>query len=243
MTASYESFHHHSGVCRAKKIARDILAAAEFLTANRLAGEIIVVDDGSEDETAAIAGSLEMTPGAKLKVIRYEQNKGKGFAVRTGMLTSQGDYVMFADSGLCVPYQNALHGLSMIKNGVCEIAHGSRRLHASVIVKPQTWPRGVSARLFRGLAVYWMKIPAPLTDSQCGFKIYRGDVARELYGECQTTGFMFDIEIILRAIKRGYRIREFPVEWTCDRDSRLSLARSPLRILSEMKTIQRLLKS
>ena len=132
-----------------RKIARDIPAAAEFLTGNRLAGEIIVVDDGSGDATAAVAGSVKMTPGAKLKVIRYEQNQGKGCAVRTGVLASQGDDVMFADSGLCVPYQNALRGLSLIKSGACEIAHGSRRLNASTIIRPQAWQRRLSARLFR----------------------------------------------------------------------------------------------
>ena len=226
-----------------KKIARDIPAAAEFLTGNRLAGEIIVVDDGSRDATAAVAGSVEMTPEVKLKVIRYEQNKGKGCAVRTGALASQSDYVMLADSGLCVPYQNALRGLSLIQSGVCEIAHGSRRLNASTIVKPQAWQRRLSARLFRGLAIYWMKIPRYLTDTQCGFKIYRGDVARELYGECRTDGFIFDIEIILRALRKGYRIQEFPIEWTCDRDSRLSLARSPLRTFSEIRMIKHVLKN
>lgn len=225
------------------KIAGDILAAAEFLHENNLTGEIIVVDDGSHDATAAIAGSIEMAPGVKRKIIRYEPNQGKGFAVRTGIAATQGDYVMFADSGLCVPYQNALHGLSLLKSGVCEIAHGSRRLNTSTIVKPQTWQRRASARLFRSLALYWMKIPRQLTDTQCGFKIYRGEVARKLYGECQTNGFMFDIEIILRALRHGYRIQEFPIIWTCDRDSRLSLTRSPQWIFTELKTIKRLLKN
>ncbi len=64
-----------------------------------------------------------------------------------------------------------------------------------------------------------LRVPRELTDTQCGFKVYRGDVARELYGQCVTDGFLFDIEIILRAIEKGYRIGEFPVEWACDRDS------------------------
>lgn len=69
--------------------------------------------------------------------------------------------------------------------------------------------------------------------------MYRGDVARELYKECITDGFMFDIEIILRALKRGYRIGEFPVEWTCDFDSRLSVARTPWPVLWELRRIRR----
>jgi len=225
------------------KIARDIWAAANFWRENNLTGEIIVVDDGSNDATATVARAVAIPPPVKIEVIHYDDHKGKGFAVRTGIMASSGDYAMFADSGLCVPYQNVLRGLRLIQSGVCEIAHGSRRLEASMILKPPTWQRRLSAKLFRGLARHWMKIPPQLTDTQCGFKIYRGDVARELYGECRTDGFMFDIEIILRAIRQGYRIQEFPITWTCDRDSRLSLTRSPQRIFSELKMIKRVLKN
>jgi dolichyl-phosphate beta-glucosyltransferase len=226
-----------------QKIVRDIRAAAEFLTCRQWRGEIIVVDDGSRDDTAVVAQNVAVAPGVNLNVIRHEQNQGKGFAVRAGIRASQGEYVMFADSGLCVPYPFVEDGVNLIKNGACEIAHGSRKLNGSRIIRPQAWPRRLTARLFRWLAVYWMKIPAHLTDTQCGFKIYRGEVARELYGECRTNGFIFDIEIILRALRRGYRIREFPIVWTCDRDSRLSLTRSPWQILSELQAIKRNLRA
>lgn len=226
-----------------QKIAHDIQAASTFLTSRQLTGEIIVVDDGSRDDTALIAKRVEVAPSLQLNVIRYERHKGKGFAVRAGVRESRGDDVMFADSGLCVPYQNALAGLHLIKSGACEIAHGSRRLKESQIIKPQAWHRRLTARIFRWLVVYWIKIPAHLTDTQCGFKIYRGEVARELYGECLTHGFMFDIEIILRALRKGYRIREFPIQWTCDLDSRLSFTRTPKQIWREMRNIKRLEKS
>jgi hypothetical protein len=86
-----------------------------------------------------------------------------------------------------------------------------------------------------------MKIPSEFTDTQCGFKIYKGDVARKLYSQCVTDGFMFDVEIIMRAQKQGYRIKEFPVEWTCDRDSRLSPRRSLWKVISELISIKRAL--
>jgi hypothetical protein len=84
-----------------------------------------------------------------------------------------------------------------------------------------------------------MQIPPGLTDTQCGFKLYKGNVARELYSGCGILGFAFDIEIILRAVRAGYRIREFPIEWTCDRDSRLRPVHSLWNVLSELRRIKR----
>jgi len=223
------------------KIARDVEAAAAFLKGEGLAGEIIVVDDGSRDDTAATARSAEIPPDVHLNVIRYDTNRGKGYAVRTGMAASKGDYVMFADSGGCVPYENALRGLGMLKSGACDLAHGSRKLHESRIQRPQAWYRRILSRIFRRVIICALKIPAGLTDTQCGFKLYRGDIARVLYGACIIDGFMFDVEVIMRARRAGYSIREFPIEWTSDRDSRLSLMRNAWRVLRELLTIRRTL--
>jgi dolichyl-phosphate beta-glucosyltransferase len=194
-----------------KKIGRDVEEAAAFLENNRLAGEIIVVDDGSHDNTSETAKNIEISPAIKRNVIRYEHHRGKGYAVRTGIKQTSAEYVMFADSGCCVPYEDVLHGLKLLKNGDCDIA------------------------------IHYMKVPSEFTDTQCGFKIYKGDAARHLYGECITDGFIFDIEIILRARKEGYHIQEFPIDWTCDRDSRLSPTRNSWWVLSELITIKRAL--
>jgi len=228
-----------------KKIADDIRAAAEFLRKNAFAGEIIVVDDASKDGTAQAAGNINPTElkGAELKVIRYEAHRGKGYAVRTGITQTTGDYVMFADSGCCVPYDDAIRGLDMIKNGSCDIAHGSRKMKGTNILKQQGIYRHICSMLFHWFAIVVMRMPAKLTDTQCGFKIYRGDVARHLYSECETGGFMFDIEMILRALREGYRIKEFPIDWACDRDSRLSPARSLRRILGELMRIKKTLRN
>lgn len=222
-----------------QKIARDVEAAARFLERENFRGEIIVVDDGSADDTAAVAQQIALPGAVTLLVIRNAAHRGKGFAVRTGILRARGDYVMFADSGLTVPYDNALRGLRLLQKGSCELAHASRRLTESVIRRPQPWPRRFFSLIFRWFVILFLKIPARLTDTQCGFKIYRGDVARELCAQCRTEGFMFDVEIILRALRRGYRIEEFPVEWSCDPDSRLSVARSPWRILRELLALKR----
>ena len=193
-----------------RKIARDVEAAAAFLQANRLAGEVVVVDDGSCDGTAEAARAVRVPPAVRLNVIHYDQHRGKGCAVRTGMNAAGGKYAMFADCGLCIPYNNALKGLEMLRNGACDIAHGSRRHIASDIHRAQPWHRRspvTGVQIDRPDA---SESPPELADTQCGFKMYRGDVARELYRQCTTDGFMFDIEIILRAMKRGYRIARIP---------------------------------
>ncbi|MFH0990002.1 MAG: glycosyltransferase [bacterium] len=223
-----------------KKIARDVQEAAGFLAGHELSGEVIVVDDGSSDNTALEARQAALPAGSTCRVIRNEAHRGKGFAVRSGMIASHGDFVMFADSGLTVPYSNALAGLQLLEDNRCEIAHGSRKLPASVIHKKQDWDRKLISRLFHILVIRWLKVPIHLTDTQCGFKIYRGEVARRLFGECTIEGFLFDVEIVLRAIRLSYRIEEFPVEWSCDRDSRISLRRSLTDVLHELFLIKKL---
>lgn len=218
------------------KIATDVLAAAEFIADHFKSGEIIVVDDGSTDDTAKNAEAP--TPqNVSLHVISYENNRGKGYAVRQGILESKGDYAMFADSGLCTPYENALHGFKLIQSGVCDIAHGSRKRPDSVIVKEHLKLRQVTSILFLWFLHTWMKLPKHLTDTQCGFKLYNGIVGRNIYGQCKDDGFIFDIETILRASKNGYRIEEFPVEWTADTDTRLVLAKMPRHIFASLRAL------
>ena len=223
------------------KIAQDIEGATAFLKHHQLTGEIIVVDDGSSDNTAEAARKVGVLPNVQLNVIRYEKHRGKGYGVRTGINASRGQYVMFADSGSCVPYEDTMRGLDLLRNGTCDIAHGSRKMRGCRIEKAQSLYRRVCSKMFHWFVTNDMGIPAEFTDTQCGFKMYKGDVARRLYGQALTDGFTFDIEIIMRAQREGYRIREFPIDWTCDRDSRLSPTRSSWRVLSELLAIRRIM--
>ncbi len=223
------------------KIGRDVESASEFLLKSSFEGEVIVADDGSSDTTAdeAQKNGDKYRGRIPVIVIRNRQHHGKGYAVRSGIMQATGDYVMFADSGGCVPFDNTLRGLELLKADKCDIAHGSRRLAGAHLIKDQGLYRHICSALFHWFAIRIMKLPTQLTDTQCGFKIYRGEVARLLYGQCETSGFMFDIEIIRRAIKQRYRIVEFPIDWTCDPDSRLSPTRSFWRILSELLKIRK----
>jgi dolichyl-phosphate beta-glucosyltransferase len=223
----------------AHKIARDVESASRFLVEQGLTGEIIVSDDGSGDGTADTARACTVPPSVMLTVLGQETNRGKGAAVRAGMLASIGRYAMFADSGVCIPYEQAMRGLELLRSGECEIAHASRKRADSVIVNPQPLHRRMFSRAFRLAVDLYLGLPYRLTDTQCGFKMYRGDVARTLYGACETEGFLFDLEIIIRAGKAGLRIAEFPVTWSCDPDTRLRTGRTIVRTIEELKGIKR----
>lgn len=216
------------------KICGDIAAAAAFLKEFPDGGEVLIVDDGSRDNTAEIAEEYAPQAPVPVRVFRLGRNRGKGCAVRTGMLESRGRYVMFADSGCCVPYAEAKVGIDLIQSGQCKIAHGSRKMNVSHIHRPQSWYRRLCSQMFHRLLIHEIKRLANLTDTQCGFKVYDGDVARCLYALSTVDGFMFDIEIILLALKYGYAIREFPVDWSWDPDSRLKPTHEAFTVLRDM---------
>lgn len=220
----------------AHKLERDIQAAADFLATQSLAGEILVVDDGSPDDTAALAKAL-LADFPELKVLSYQPNRGKGYALRYGITRSRGRNVMFADAGLCVPYDNALIGLKMLELKMGDLVHGSRRMRGSVR-RQQPLYRRIGSKVY-GLVIHTlMGVPWYISDTQCGFKLYRGDVARRLYSEAFTDGFMIDIEIILRALAAGYLILEFPVLWSNDADTRYDPIRGTGRNFLELMAIR-----
>lgn len=220
------------------KIACDVAAAAAFIAEEGMTGEVIVVDDGSTDATAEAARAVDVPDRIPLRVIRYQPNRGKGYAVRTGMAATTARYVMFADSGLCVAFDGALAGLELLRSGRCEIAHGSRHLPASHILRPKGPYRRIVSWLFRKWMPLLTRTPRRLTDTQCGFKLYRGDLARRLYSRCVCEGFAFDVEVILRAARCKARILEFPIAWRSDPDSRLHPLHTIWRLMGELLAIR-----
>lgn len=223
----------------AGKIARDVEAAGAFLTGQGMSGEILVVDDGSTDGSAEQAAAAPVPDGVERRVIRCEINRGKGSAVRTGMIRTKGDIIMFADAGLCIPYEQCLRGMALIREDGCDIAHGSRGLPESIITRPKSLYRRILTGVFRFVMPFLSGIPRTLSDTQCGFKMYRGEVGRELYEQCVCGGFLFDVETVLRAVRAGWKIGEFPVTWHSDPDSRLHPARSIPRLIGELRAIRR----
>jgi dolichyl-phosphate beta-glucosyltransferase len=223
----------------AEKIGHDVLAAATFLQENRMTGEVIVVDDGSSDDTAGWAQKVRLPASVTLKVLRLDQNQGKGHAVRTGVLQSIGRVVMFADCGSCIPYPQARDGLALLEKKSCQIAVGSRRSVDSTIVQNQSLYRRLCSVIFRLALRLLLPELRHLDDTQCGFKLYDGALARSLFAQARIDGFLFDVEVLVLALRRGAGICQFPVLWTCDRDSRLSASRHSGSVLRELWAIRK----
>jgi len=226
----------------AAKIGRDVSSAASFITESGMNGEVIIVDDGSTDETHKAALSADIPPQVKRRVLRLEKNWGKGMAVKTGILAGRGDVVLYADSGSCIPYANALPSIWRIRDGKTDLALASRRLKESVICRNRPIKRRFLSWLFLQAAVGMAGLPRRITDSQCGFKVYRGEIARALFAGLETPGFLFELEIILKSLKRGYRIDEFAVEWSCDLDTRLRPGSQALGIFRELLHVRSVIR-
>jgi dolichyl-phosphate beta-glucosyltransferase len=220
-----------------QKILKDLEAATEFLNQNQISGEIIVVDDGSPDRTAQIADEFA-TREPRVQVVRYEINRGKGYAIRQGVAASSGQYVMFADAGLCVPFHYALVGLRLLKEGPCDMAIASRALPESQIKKASPTYRQIGSKVFWILLRLFMGIPPRIRDTQCGFKLYDGKKARALFAQCFVDGFMIDIELLRRAFQSNWKVEHFPVEWHNDIDTRFNPVFGSWRLIWDLVVIR-----
>lgn len=221
------------------KIGNDIDAALAFFIKQQLQGEIIVVNDGSEDQSIEVVQKKVDDHPKEVQLISYHPNRGKGFALKKGILAASGNLIMFADSGNCVPLADARKGFELINSNEADIAHGSRHLSQSVIVFPRKWYRILFSYLFRKIIKKHFSIPREFTDTQCGFKVYKKEMAYQLYDQLQTEGFMFDIEIILLAQQYGYQIKEFPITWRTDYDSRIQISKNLTKIVQELRVIKK----
>ncbi len=197
--------------------------------------EIIVVDDGSSDHTAArVLEAQEAHPGVTLH--RLAENHGKGFAVRAGMLAARGDLRLMTDADGATPIREVERLEAAIEAGG-DIAVGSRALPDRSVSREVRLHRKVSGEIFNFL-VRRLGVPA-IADTQCGFKLFRGDAAAVLFGSLETTGFGFDVELLLLAGLRGYRVTEIAVNWADQPGSKVAVLKDGPRMVLQILAARR----
>ncbi|TMC04059.1 MAG: glycosyltransferase family 2 protein [Chloroflexi bacterium] len=213
-----------------RRLPATLSAVLAHLRGRRRPFEVVVADDGSSDATASLAREA----GPEVRVLRLP-HRGKGAAVRDGVLASRGDLVLVTDADLSTPIEEV--DLLVAALELCEVAIGSRNVAGARVAVRQRLDRRVMGRVFN-LLVRVLLLPG-LQDTQCGVKLFRRDVALAVFDRCQSDGFAFDVEALSLARRLGHRVAEVPVEWRNSPDSRVRPLVDVPRMFWELLTIRR----
>jgi dolichyl-phosphate beta-glucosyltransferase len=174
------------------------------------AADLLVVDDGSRDQTAALVEEFARTYHF-VRLVRNPRNCGKGYSVRHGMLESTGDWILFSDADLSSPIEEAAKLFEAVEREQAAGAIGSRALDPSLVGVHQSPMREWSGRVFN--VIMRLATGLPFRDTQCGFKLYRRDAAQAIFARQRLDGFGFDVEALFIARKLKLRVVEVPVRW------------------------------
>ena len=217
-----------------ERLGPTLARIAEYARTLDFDTEIWVVNDGSADDTTKLVKCVaESEPLVHL--LDCEQNQGKGAAVRQGMLEIDAEWLLMSDADLATPIEE-LDKLWPHVGEATPIAIGSRPLKESELEVRQPWYREMMGRAFN-LAVRTLGIKG-IADTQCGFKLYRQDVARDIFSRSKIDGFGFDFEVLMIARDLGYNIAEVPIRWQHKEGSKVNLLRDGVRMLRELMLLR-----
>ncbi len=210
-----------------------------YLSRQSYRSEIIVVSDGSLDHTGRVVNGYVADEKVGVKFMEYFPNRGKGYAVRYGMCKGRGDFIMFMDADYSVPIEAVEKGLVLLENGYAA-AIASRALPESSVVQHQNLFRELSAKLYTFIQNTYLGFNYP--DTQCGFKIFSRQAALDLFARQKLDSVIFDPEILWLAKRQGYKVAQFPVDWTHMEDSRIQYdsLRKSLFVFQELFRIKSL---
>jgi dolichyl-phosphate beta-glucosyltransferase len=217
----------------ARRLPGSLSAALAYLEAHGRPFEVIVVDDGSRDDTAGVATGILAPLEGRGRLLRLTPNRGKGAAVRAGVRAARGDHVLMSDADLSAPIEE-LEVLERAIEAGADVAIGSRALdRRRLLLRRQPLAREWSGRLFN-LVVRLFALPG-IHDSQCGFKLFRRAVVEPVFARARIDGFGFDVEILAIAKHLGFRIAEVPVRWSNDDDSRVGFGQGAAAFLDPLR--------
>jgi len=199
-----------------QRIGTTLEQICEYLSRQSYSWEIVLVDDGSQDKTVAVA--RQSMAGRPLHTVSHERNQGKGAAIKHGMVAARGQVRLFSDADLSTPIEELNRLLQALEEGY-DIAIGSRGLKESRIELHQAWYREMMGRIFNLLVR--LLVLGGIKDTQCGFKLFTAQAAQALFPLQSMQGFAFDVEILLRARQKGFKIKEVPVRWINSPESRI----------------------
>lgn len=215
-----------------------IAAVMGYLDDRALDGELIVVDDGSADETRAIAEAAAEGED-RIRVEGYARNRGKGHAVRHGVAAARGEVIVFLDADLATPVEETDRALAAIADGA-DVVVGTRFHAEAEIERPQPWLRRFMGGRFRWLARAMLGLSE--SDITCGFKAFTREAARALFGRSTIDGWAFDAELLVIARRLGLRVVEVPVRWSDSRDSRVRPLANAVESWRQLMQIRRRLR-
>ncbi len=214
----------------ADRIRPSLERLAEYYGAQEYPWDVTVVSDGSTDGTNQIVEEFA-ADHPTFRLLAYSPNHGKGYAVRTGILQAEGQWILFCDADLATPPEETEKLLAHLRDGA-DVAIGSRPLVESKLEVRQPLYREFLGRCFNQ-AVQLLAIRG-IDDTQCGFKMFKREAAQEIFRRCKLDGFSFDFEALMIARDLGYRIDEVPIRWAHQEGSKVVLLRDGPRMLRDL---------
>lgn len=222
----------------ASRLRMTIADIDHFLNLQKFEAEVIIVNDGSTDETERTVNDM-IAGKPRFRLISLPSNRGKGEAVKVGMMDASGEIRLFSDADLSAPIDELKNLAAALKpRGSADIAFGSRRVRGARLLRRQPLIREGSGRIF-SLLVRLLMFPGYL-DTQCGFKLFTADAAGKIFSKTLISGFGFDVEVLFIALKRfGMTVREVPVQWADSPQTRVRLIRDSIRMFGDLFRIRK----